>query len=162
MYKRIIAPVDGSETSRHALDAALELARDHNAELRPVYVIDVPPLSYSGAAFDPTPIRDAFVIEGEHVLADAAAKMKRYGVKGSTSLVEVEPLADDIAQRIEHTAQAFNADLIVMGTHGRRGWRRLFLGSVAEHFLRTSTLPVLLVPHHPPPQTKADVAGARA
>ncbi|MDP9155937.1 MAG: universal stress protein [Pseudomonadota bacterium] len=159
MYKRIIAPVDGSETSRHALDAALELARDHDAELRPVYVIDVPPLSYSGAAFDPTPIRDAFVTEGEHVLADAAAKMKRYGVKGTTSMVEVEPLADDIAQRIEHTAQAFGADLIVMGTHGRRGWRRLLLGSVAEHFVRLSTMPVLLVPHHPSTQMKPDVAG---
>ncbi|WP_213778149.1 universal stress protein [Caballeronia sp. dw_276] len=159
MYKRIIAPVDGSETSRHALDAALELARDHDAELNPVYVVDVPPLSYSGAAFDPTPVRDAFVAEGEHVLADAAAKMKRYGVRGTTSLVEVEPLADDIAQRIEHTAQAFDADLVVMGTHGRRGWRRLLLGSVTEHFLRISTRPVLLVPHHPPPQTEPDVPG---
>jgi len=42
----------------------------------------------------------------------------------------------------------FGADLVVMGTHGRRGWRRLVLGSVSERFLRISTLPVLLVPLH--------------
>lgn len=163
MYKRILAPVDGSETSARALDAAIELAREHNAELRPVYVVDVPPLSYSSAAFDPVPVRAAFVEEGKHVLADAAAKMRRGGIedsKGSTSLIEVEPLRDDIAQRIEHAAVDFEADLVVMGTHGRRGWRRLVLGSVAEHFVRISTRPVLLIPHDSPPQKEPDATGA--
>lgn len=149
MYKRILAPIDGSETSARALDAALSLAREHGAELKPVYVVDVPPLMYTEAAFDPSLVREAFVKEGVHVLADAAARMQREGVKGSTSLLEVDPLGDDIAQRITRTVKEFDADLVVMGTHGRRGWRRLVLGSVAERFLRISTRPVLLIPLHP-------------
>ena len=48
MYSRILVPIDGSETSAHALDAALELAHEHDAELKPVYVVDVPQLVYSG------------------------------------------------------------------------------------------------------------------
>ena len=148
MYNRILVPIDGSETSAHALDAALELAHEHDAELKPVYVVDVPQLVYSGPACDPSLVREAFVNEGALVLADAAAKMLRAGVKGSTLVVEVDPLGDDITQRITAAAKDFGADLVVMGTHGRRGWRRLVLGSVAERFLRISTRPVLLVPLH--------------
>jgi len=148
MYTRILVPIDGSETSTHALDAALELAREHNAEVKPVYVVDVPQLMYSGPACDPSLVREAFIKEGALVLADASAKMLRAGVKGSTLVVEVDPLGDDIAQRITAAAKDFGADLVVMGTHGRRGWRRLVLGSVAERFLRISTRPVLLVPLH--------------
>ncbi|CAN7795376.1 universal stress protein [Caballeronia sp. LjRoot34] len=146
MYKRILVPIDGSETSMCALDTALKLAHEHDAELRPLYVVDAPPMMYSEAAFDPTPMHEAFVKEGTHVLADAVAKMQREGVKGSTQVLEAEPVGDDIAQQISHAVRDSDADLVVMGTHGRRGWRRLVLGSVAERFLRISTRPVLLVP----------------
>jgi nucleotide-binding universal stress UspA family protein len=95
-------------------------------------------------------VRAAFVKEGAISLADAAAKMLRAGVKGSTLVVEVEPLGDDIAQRITADEKDFSADLVVMGTHGRCGWRRLMLGSVAERFLRISNRPVLLVPLYSP------------
>jgi nucleotide-binding universal stress UspA family protein len=78
------------------------------------------------------------------VLADAAAKMLRAGVKGPTLIVELDPLGDGIMAAAKH----FSADLMVMGTHGGRGRRRLVLGSVAERFLRISTRPVLLVPLH--------------
>ena len=70
------------------------------------------------------------------MLADATAKMLRAGVKGSTLVVEVDPLGDDIAQRITAAAKDFSADLVVMGMHGRRGWRRHVLVSVAERFSR--------------------------
>jgi nucleotide-binding universal stress UspA family protein len=148
MYKRILVPIDGSETSTCALDTALKLAHEHDAQLKPLYVVDVPPLMYAGPACDPTSMREAFVTEGTYVLADAAAKMLHEGVKGSTRLLEVDPIGDDIAQQITRAAKEFDADLVVMGTHGRRGWRRLVLGSVAERFLRISTRPVLLVPTH--------------
>jgi len=166
MHKRILVPIDGSETSTCALDTALKLAHEHDAELKPLYVVDVPPLMYSEAAFDPTSLREAFVEEGTRVLADAAAKMQREGVKGSTRVLEVNPVGDDIAQQITRAATEFDADLVVMGTHGRRGWRRLVLGSVAERFLRISTRPVLLVPLHtaaqkePHPLSAPDIAGA--
>jgi nucleotide-binding universal stress UspA family protein len=166
MYKRILVPIDGSETSAGALDAALKLAHEHDAELRPLYVVDTPPLMYAEPACDPSLVRKAFVKEGTHVLADAAAKMRREGVKGSTRALEVDPIGDDIAQGITRAAKEFDADLVVMGTHGRRGWRRLVLGSVAERFLRISTWPVLLVPWRPVEQQEPrivsapDVAGA--
>lgn len=166
MYEHILVPIDGSETSACALDTALKLAHEHDAELRPLYVVDVPPLMYSGAAFNPTSLREAFAKEGARVLADAAEKMQRGGVRGSTRALEVEPVGDDIAQQITRAATEFSADLVVMGTHGRRGWRRLVLGSVAESFLRISTCPVLLVPLHTAPQkeqhtlTAPDIAGA--
>jgi nucleotide-binding universal stress UspA family protein len=166
MYTRILVPIDGSETSAHALDAALELAREHDAELKPIYVVDAPQLMYSGPACDPSLIREALVKEGAHVLADATAKMLRAGVKGSTRVLEVELVGDDISQQITAAAKEFGADLVVMGTHGRRGWRRLVLGSLAERFLRISTLPVLLVPLHsaekrePRSVGMPDIAGA--
>jgi nucleotide-binding universal stress UspA family protein len=72
--------------------------------------------------------------------------MQGDGVQGSPQLLEVASFGDDFGQQISRTAKASNADLVVMGTHGRRGWRRLVLGSVAERFLRMSKCPLLLVP----------------
>jgi nucleotide-binding universal stress UspA family protein len=77
--------------------------------------------------------------------------MARAGVKGPTRMVETELMTgEDIAHRIQRAAQEFNADLVVLGTHGRRGVRRLMLGSVAEHILRIATCPVLLISRHCP------------
>jgi nucleotide-binding universal stress UspA family protein len=160
MYKRILVPIDGSETSVGAFDTALRLAQEHDAEIRPLYVVDTPPLMYVEPAGNPSLVREAFVNEGTHVLADAAAKMLHEGVKGSTRLLEVDPIGDDIAQEITRAAKEFDANLVVMGTHGRRGWRRLVLGSVAERFLRISTLPVLLVPLQPTGQKEQQIVSA--
>jgi nucleotide-binding universal stress UspA family protein len=54
--------------------------------------------------------------------------------------------ADDVATLVVAAAKAFNADLLVMGTHGRKGFQRLILGSIAEQCLRQATMPVLLIP----------------
>ncbi|SAL52086.1 UspA domain-containing protein [Caballeronia sordidicola] len=166
MYKHILVPIDGSETSARALDAALLLARENHAELKPVYVIDVPPTLYADPASDPSHARDVFVREGARVIAEAVARMQGESVQGSPQVLEVDPVGDDITQQISRAAKAFNADLVVMGTHGRRGWRRLVLGSVAERFLRMSSCPVLLVPSHAGEQkaphilSAPDIAGA--
>ena len=77
---------------------------------------------------------------------DAIEKMKAAEVTGTPRVVETNPLRDDIAHTILRVAEEWPADLIVMGTHGRRGFQRLMLGSVAERFLRISCCPVLLVP----------------
>ncbi len=117
MYTRILVPIDGSETSSHALDAALELAYEHDAEIKPIYVVDVPQLMYSGPACDPSLVREAFVKEGAIVLADAAARMRRAGVKGSTLVVEVDPLGDDIAQRITQPPRKTSAPISSSWAH---------------------------------------------
>jgi nucleotide-binding universal stress UspA family protein len=145
VYKRILVPLDGSETAWNALETAEQLAVDMAAELRPVYVIDVPVLAFDSPGFDPTIIRDAYAEEGRRVTAQAEARMKQRGVAGAARVEEVAGPGEDVAERILIIAGDWHADLIVMGTHGRRGLRRLVLGSVAERVLRSTTLPVLLV-----------------
>ena len=71
--------------------------------------------------------------------------MQAAGVKGETKLGEATSL-NDVSSLILDGAKAFDADLLVLGTHGRRGFRRLVLGSIAEQCVRHATLPVLLIP----------------
>jgi nucleotide-binding universal stress UspA family protein len=146
MYQRILAPIDGSETSLRALGIALRTAHECGAELVPLYVVDVPLLAYDAPGMDPSIARNAFLEEGERLKAETLAAMERENVKGTPRVVEVDEPGSDIAQRILKEACALQADLVVMGTHGRRGFRRLMLGSVAERFLRIAPCPVLLVP----------------
>ena len=166
MYTRILVPLDGSETAWNALESALELAVDMAAELRPIYVVDVPVLAFDSPGFDPSIIRDAFEQEGQRVTAQAEACMKQHGVTGVARVEEVYSPGEDVAERILLAARDWHADLIVMGTHGRRGFRRMVLGSVAERVLRSSALPVLLVPSHaqagPSEAKAADKQGAAA
>ncbi|BCQ28983.1 universal stress protein (plasmid) [Caballeronia sp. NK8] len=146
MYTRILAPIDGSVTSAHAFDEAVKVARANGAELQPLYVVDLQPIAYDAAATFYPDLREALLGEGRRLGAQAVDRMSREGVKGSPRISEVELTGDDIAQRILHCAEDFGADLVVMGTHGRRGWRRLVLGSVAERFMRIARCPVMLVP----------------
>ena len=146
MYKRILAPVDGSETSTYAFEIALRIARESGAELVPLYVIDVPVTIYVDGGVGAGVVRNAFVREGEHVSADALAKMQRDNVSGAPRVVEVTVPGEDVAHCILQEALALHVDLVVMGTHGRRGFQRLLLGSVAERYVRIATCPVLLIP----------------
>jgi len=84
--------------------------------------------------------------EGERLKAETLAAMQRENVKGTPRVVEIDAPGGGIPERILEEARATRCDLVVMGTHGRRGVRRLVLGSIAERFARTSCCPVLLVP----------------
>lgn len=148
MYSRILVALDGSKTASHALDAAIRLALDTGAELHALYVVDLPVIAYDVPGYDPSIVRDAYIEEGRVIRADADARMAQQGVKGTSRSVEVELPAEDVAQCIQRASIDWHADLIVMGTHGRRGVRRLMLGSVAERVLRCACCPVLLVPAH--------------
>lgn len=142
--------MDRSETSARAFDTALALARETGAELQPLYVVDAPTMTFDAPGYDPTIVRNAFLEEGTHVVGKALERMKRGGVRGSPRTVEADPVGDDIAHCILHASADMGADLIVMGTHGRHGFRRFVLGSVAERFLHIATCPVLLIPvNHP-------------
>lgn len=146
MYKHILVALDGSETASHALDVALQIGHESGAQLQPLYVIDVPVLAFDAPGFDPSIIHDAFAEESRRVVADASARMAQRGVAGTPRVIEVTPPGEDVAHHILIAAGDAHADLIVMGTHGRRGVRRLVLGSVAERVLRGATCPVLMIP----------------
>jgi nucleotide-binding universal stress UspA family protein len=148
MYRRILVAVDGSETSNLALEHALQLGKDQRARVRIVHALEsvqyLVALS-GGYAFDVGELFDSLRRNGERVLAASLDKARAVGVDAETALVEGKEPMDRAAQILVQGARNWDADLIVLGTHGRRGFDRLFLGSVAEHVLRIASVPVLLV-----------------
>ena len=144
MYQRILVPIDGSDTSARALQEAIKLA-DSAALLRLVYVLEeVYALDAEGYAFiDYAALQQAVRRTGERTLALAAEKVRRSGKRSETALLEAD--GQRIASVIESEARHWQADLIVIGTHGRSGLNRLLLGSVAEGVVRVASVPVLLV-----------------
>lgn len=145
MFNRIVVAIDGSRTSRRAFEAALELAATHGAVLQPYYVVENAPVYYDMPGYDPSVLRDELADQGAKLGDEALAAMKQRGVQGDVAIGEASSV-DDVAELVIKAAAAFNADLLVMGTHGRKGFQRLILGSVAERCLRQATLPVLLIP----------------
>uniref|UniRef100_UPI003BEF3A4F universal stress protein n=1 Tax=Burkholderia arboris TaxID=488730 RepID=UPI003BEF3A4F len=158
MYSNILVALDGSDTSSRALDAALTLASETGARLTPVYVVDFLVPAYDMYGYDPSILVDAFREEGLRVTEDAARRLKARDVAGTPQISNVEPAGEDIPHRIVRLADETEADLIVMGTHGRRGVQRLFLGSVAERVLRLATCPVLMIPANCPSEQPAKTA----
>lgn len=144
MYKRILVPVDDSATSNRGLDEALRLAKAMRAKVRLVHVVDeYLAVQDSAFAFGTVDLLDALRKGGREALARAAALAARRGIKVETGLVESR--TERVATAIVREAAKWRADLLVMGTHGRRGVSHLVLGSDAELVVRSSPVPVLLV-----------------
>jgi len=145
MFKRILVAVDGSHTADQALQEAITLAREHQAQLRIVHAIDIVN-SYLGAEFvDPNELADAITKNGQDVLRKAEAVAQQAGIPVETRLIVIDTLGHRIAEMIAADAEAWPADVIVICTHGRSGLSHLFLGSVAEGVVRVATKPVLLI-----------------
>ena len=145
MYTRILVAVDGSNTSRRAFEAALDLAKSNGAVLQPFYVVENTPMYFEAPGYDPSVLRNRLIEQGKELGAEFAKAMLDNGVKGDLAVGESSSL-DDVSVVVLNAAEDFKADLLVMGTHGRRGFQRLILGSVAERCVRQATLPVLLIP----------------
>lgn len=144
MYQRILVPIDGSATSGRALQEAIKLAAG-KAQLRLVYVLEETyPLDAEGYAYiDYVVLQEAMRHTGKRALAKAAEKVLQSGMTAETTLLEVAGAR--VASVINGEAKSWSADLIVIGTHGRSGFSRLLLGSVAEGVVREASVPVLLV-----------------
>ena len=121
---------------------AARLAREHDGELLLCYSVNWLPLiaDSAGAYVDPVPIIDGLKQQGDALLAQAADTAQRLGIDAKRCSVEGEP-----AESILKVADEAGCRLTVMGTHGRRGLGRLFIGSTTEAVLRGSTIPVLTV-----------------
>ena len=145
MYQRILVAVDGSESSDCALREALRVAKLAHADLRAVHVVDKSPLFMYGGYYDPVALLQGLRTHSSAVLEGARQAIIAERVAGEVEAVENESLTDDVPHCLQRYAENYGADLVVMGTHGRRGVRRLVLGSVAERFLRFSHCPVLMV-----------------
>lgn len=141
MFKRILVPLDGSESSTNALGAALQLARESDGRVRLLHRLDqlacLPDYAHdphlAGIARD----------RAERLLHEAMGVARSSGVPTEACLLEwrADPLGDLVADE----AEAWEADLVVVGAHGRRGVNRVGPGSGAEQVVRAAAVPVLCV-----------------
>jgi nucleotide-binding universal stress UspA family protein len=151
MFHKILVPVDGSSSSEQGLDEAIVLARESRGELVLLHVLESIPLGMEMATADTwRTVLDSLRTQGQAVLDAASRKATAQGVRVSTQLEEFPALR--VADVILKVAQDRSCDLIAMGTHGRRGFSHLMLGSDAERVVRASPGPVLLVRQRQPPQ----------
>jgi nucleotide-binding universal stress UspA family protein len=147
MYSKILVAIDGSDTSGHALTHAIELARRLSASLRIVHVVDMDWLPLGPElAIDTGALRAARREAGERILAAARDTAQQAALVAEAELIETASPTQHVGERLAEEAGRWQADLLVLGTHGRRGFRRLLLGSIAEGVARHSAIPVLLVP----------------
>lgn len=141
LFKKILVPIDGSNTANKALDYALKMAQADQAEVRLIYCIDELSLlsshEYSGEMVQLARQTGHDILQNGVALANAAQ------VKVDTRLVDRvgQRLGESVADEAGH----WGADLVVLGTHGRRGIGRVLLGSGAEQVMRMSPVPVLMV-----------------
>jgi len=148
MYGKILVPVDGSETSACGLDEAIKIARKLGSRIRLVHIVNE--LIFAGGDGAGIYASDLIVSlrhSGKSLLAQAAARVRRHGVEADS--VMIESMGASAADFIVEQARLWSADLIVMGTHGRRGLVRVAMGSDAECVVRIASVPVLLVRNTP-------------
>lgn len=141
--RRILFAVDGSATAARAVRCGAQFATA-GAHLRAIYVID-----RAVRLSDFVPIHllaDAFLEEGKSALTATREMLAGVSAETSTALVDTERTNDDVAHAIMRDAQKWQAELIVIGTHGRRGIAHWFVGSVAGRLARITHTPLLLVP----------------
>ena len=143
MYQRLFVPLDNSQSSLLALREACRLAEHGKGQLNIVHVLNLNPASW--ASYDMAMEPDiADVSEDQcEILQDAREIVAGYQVQAEYNIIKNR--LDPIASILADAAALWNADLIVMSTHGWTGLKRLLLGSVAEGLLRTSQIPTLLI-----------------
>jgi len=144
MYQRILVPVDGSDISDTGLREAMRLARDQNARLRLIHIVNELAIiaAYEGTIYSNELIQ-SLRDNGNKILMKSADQVKSAGMQVETALLEAH--GGHAGDAIVKDAQQWPADIIVLGTHGRRGVARLVMGSDAEQVVRQATVPVLLV-----------------
>ena len=170
MFKRILVAVDGSPASNAGLKSAATLAADQHAMLLALHVVDDSPMAVTfDGSYLPADYVDNFYESlrenGRNILAKAEAFAQGSSVEFKPVLVEAR--GRTVADAIVQQARKLKADVIVLGTHGRRGLRRVLMGSDAEAVVREAHVPVLLVraPEHAKRKSRASakrVAPARA
>jgi len=145
MYQRILIAVDGSDVSSHALRDAIALAQSLHSSLRIVHVVDEVTLNWEGEYANMPEILESFRESGQRILEKAQIIAREAGMEHEARLLEVQTLGHRISDVILEEAKDWSADLIVVGTHGRRGLHAVLLGSVSDGVARRATVPVLLV-----------------
>ena len=142
-FRNILVPIDFDETSDHALKTAMDLAQSVGASVTVLHTVEIPPYAYAyfGAALLPPDMLSSLEAAARKSL-DQKLEMVHATVPAAKSILTTGVPWRQIIAGIEE----LKADLVVMGTHARRGVERMLLGSVAEKIVRASSVPVLTVP----------------
>jgi nucleotide-binding universal stress UspA family protein len=147
MYSRILVAIDGSPGAAHALKHAAGLAKGLSASLRIIHVVDIGLLPYGPElSIDIDALLAARYAAAEKILAAARDSVQAPELEVETRLLDTATPVQHVAAAIAEAAASWPADLLVLGTQGRRGIERWLLGSVAEGVARRASVPVLLVP----------------
>ena len=143
MFKHILVPVDGSATAQLAIQKALGLAYAFGSCVTAIYVINPYPFTGVGTdfAYGQAEYLSAATAQANAAIKHAKSALEQAGVSVETSLIEAPATWRGIIQ----AAESVQADLIVMGSHGRSGLEKLLLGSVTQAVLTHTHLPVLVV-----------------
>jgi nucleotide-binding universal stress UspA family protein len=140
----ILVPVDFSECSLKGLDYAIAFADRVGAKLILFHAIQLAPYTSGGFAYDLASLEEAAHKDAERHMQEFARMAKFGGVKFQTAITMGPPVPEIVA-----AAQDHDVDLIISSTHGRTGFKHILIGSTAEHVVRYSRCPVLVVPSHP-------------
>ena len=145
-HKRILVPTDGAPLSRKAVRSAVALASSLDAELVALNVVPRYPMSYfeGGVAVETMEvarIEKQWAEQGQGIAADVAEAAAKAGVKARAVTVR----SDLVAEAILAAARKYRCDLVVMASHGRKGLKRLLLGSETQHVLTHGHVPVLVL-----------------
>ncbi len=146
MYKRILIATDGSPLSEKAVESGLSLAGLTGASVIALKVVPRYPRSYFDGSL---PVDTSDIKRIEKQWSDAAQvlvnKVKTRGSDEGVSVKAVVAKSDLVAEAVIAAAKKHNCDLIVMASHGRKGLKRLLLGSETQHVLTHSHIPVLVL-----------------
>jgi nucleotide-binding universal stress UspA family protein len=154
MYGKILVPVDGSETSALGLMEAVKIAKCVGGQIRLVHFVNEFVLDYAyGSGVYATDVIELLRKGGSSVLERAKAAVQAEGI--TPECIMLESMGGRAADLIVAQANEWGAELIVMGTHGRRGLARVAMGSDAEEVVRSASVPVLLVRGVPQPRGDA-------
>ncbi|HEY1956453.1 MAG TPA: universal stress protein [Polyangiaceae bacterium] len=141
MPKRILVATDFSDTADAAFDYAVELAKQLGAKITVLHAYDLPVYGFpSGALVAPVEMATRIMTAAQQALESSCKQRANRGVE-ITPVVTQGPAWEEV----HRVAQEQDADLIVIGTHGRKGLSRALLGSIAEKIIRTATRPVLTI-----------------
>jgi nucleotide-binding universal stress UspA family protein len=144
MFKRICILYDNSNSARYALKRGVELAKEQKAKLRIVHYINYITLSVGVEGIDAKSLHDKLMKEAQNLLKKAQKSAAQKNVKAEVALIEGNKITSSFETKILKEIKRWRADLIVMGTHGRSGVKRLIFGSSAEHIIRKSHVSMLI------------------
>lgn len=145
-YQRIYIAVDGSETANLALTEGIKLAKALNATIALGYVAEIAAAVVGeDLTFGIEQYKKSIITLGEQLLEKKQALLAMEGLQAETRILELTQKNKRVAVSLLEDAKQWQADLVIIGTHGRRGISKFFLGSVAEETIRAAHIPILLV-----------------